>query len=64
MGKCKIDNCTRDELQILLDTSNCYTEILQKIGYKSYSNMNYSKLKQLILDFELDETKFKENNKL
>ena len=48
----------------MLDTSNCYTEILQKIGYKSYSNINYSKLKQLILDFELDETQFKENNKL
>lgn len=35
MSKSKLDDCTKEELQNLLDTSNSYKEVLDKLNLSS-----------------------------
>lgn len=56
MGKSKIYNYTKEELQELLDTSNSYTDILHKIGICGGSSIDT--LKRIIKEYNLSEDLF------
>lgn len=56
----KLYDYTPTELQKLLDESSCYKELLRKIGMCDHGN-NYSTLKKVINDYNLDLTKINQN---
>ena len=58
----KLYNFSPEQLQILLDSSNTYTEILRAAGINSSSSTNT--LKRIIKEYKLDTSKFEENRKL
>jgi transcription elongation factor Elf1 len=57
----KLSHIPKDQLQMLLDTSNTLTDVLVKIGYKKQGGFR-KRLNERIIQENLDLTKFKENN--
>ena len=58
--KSKIYNYSKEELQHLLDSSNGYGDVLSKIGL-GRKGRNPDKLKIIIKEYDLDETKMNKN---
>ena len=63
MGKSKIYDYSKEDLQELLDSSNGYGDVLQNMGLNPKGG-NPETLKKVIAEYELDTTKLDENRHL